>query len=121
MLSYGSRSAGMNRLNLPKAVDPYTGQHNATTFGPACPQQNSASGSSGKTLPGIPPVLEPVLGLVDVINETSEDRKCSRPSEMTLLSPPEGLSINVYKPAWTNRRDKLPVVAVCYHLRYMCL
>ena len=32
-------STGDLRFNLPVAVDPYTGSHTASAFGPACPQQ----------------------------------------------------------------------------------
>jgi hypothetical protein len=34
-------SIGNLRYRLPQAIQPYTGNHLATAFGPACPQQNT--------------------------------------------------------------------------------
>jgi len=42
-IPFAQPPSGRNRLRLPVAAKPYTGQHNATAFGLACPQQGSTS------------------------------------------------------------------------------
>jgi len=96
-IPFGQSTAGKNRLHLPQPVGPYTGGKSATSFGPACPQQNTPTAPSPPGIfDGIPPSLSVVLG--GPITDISED--C--------------LSLNVFKPLSAKQGDKLPVVAWIY-------
>ncbi|TDL19967.1 carotenoid ester lipase precursor [Rickenella mellea] len=96
-IPFGKSTAPPNRFRRPQLVDPYTGVHKATTFGPACPQQDV---TSGFTLPTNFPqaTTNALVALIDqliVTGPTSED--C--------------LSVNVITPAGAKTTDELPVVA----------
>ncbi|RDX48880.1 carotenoid ester lipase precursor [Lentinus brumalis] len=90
-IPFGKAPVGDLRFNLPVAVEPYTGTHVATSFGPACPQQAfdfpELSGLAENATNFI------VNSIFQVIEPSAED--C--------------LSINVVVPAGTKPDAKLPV------------
>ncbi|PPQ83019.1 hypothetical protein CVT25_005259 [Psilocybe cyanescens] len=71
------------RFDLPKAVTPYKGRINASTYGPSCPQQLTT-----------PSPLLPVT----LPQATSESEDC--------------LSLNVYVPSGTKPSSNLPVAVI---------
>ena len=65
---------GNLRFNLPQPVALYSGTHNATSFGPSCPQLGVTPGSSD----GLPPATATLLAEIGALsfvaaNATSED------------------------------------------------
>ena len=62
------------RFNLPVMVEPYSGDYDATAFGPACPQQVTH-------VPDVPKEVQDVLGpvlnaITNVLTPSDED--CER-------------------------------------------
>ncbi|KIY62880.1 alpha/beta-hydrolase, partial [Cylindrobasidium torrendii FP15055 ss-10] len=96
-IPFGKPPVGNLRFSLPQAVDAYTGAVNATTYGPACPQQLAKV----PTLPDVPG-LEYVQAVFDAATSSSlaDDEDC--------------LSINVLRPSGVNDTSNLPVVAWIY-------
>ncbi|OBZ75697.1 Lipase 1 [Grifola frondosa] len=92
-IPYAKAPIGDLRFNLPVAVDPYAGTYDATSFGPACPQQID--------VPEIAPwvndrEIEELLNITyDTVSIESED--C--------------LSVNVLVPTEITSGASLPVVA----------
>ncbi|KAI0823990.1 carotenoid ester lipase precursor [Trametes gibbosa] len=92
-IPFGKPPLGDLRFNLPVAVDPYTGTHTVTAFGPSCPQQ-----AVNLDLPvdlaedAVNFIINSVYGLV-------------------FPSQEDCLFINVMVPAGTKAGAKLPVVA----------
>ncbi|KAI0629975.1 carotenoid ester lipase precursor [Trametes polyzona] len=92
-IPYAKAPVGDLRFNLPVAVDPYTGTHTATAFGPACPQQAIN---------------------FDLPSQLAEDAVNFIVNSIFQLVFPDDedcLSINVMVPAGTKPGAKLPVVA----------
>lgn len=95
-IPFAQPPTGSLRYRLPQEIQPYTGNHLATAFGPACPQQNT-------NLP-IPPGL-PSQAINMIVNAGinavfPDDEDC--------------LTINVIKPAIASPSSKLPVVVWIY-------
>lgn len=66
-----SHRVGDLRFSLPVSVDPYKGSHDATSFGPACPQQEI----DFPHFYGVPPlVVDMVVNRIyTVLTATAED------------------------------------------------
>ncbi|KAF8907652.1 carotenoid ester lipase precursor [Gymnopilus junonius] len=95
-IPYAQPPVGDLRLRLPQPNSPYNGSHLATTFGLACPQQQTG-------LPLPPGLASQTIDLItnlgiDAIFPDSED--C--------------LTINVVTPSTTTSKSKLPVVLWIY-------
>ncbi|KXN87213.1 Lipase 1 [Leucoagaricus sp. SymC.cos] len=93
-IPYAQPPVGNLRYRLPHAVEPYIGNHLATAFGLACPQQNT-------DLP-LPPGLpsEAIDFIVNAgINAVFPDSE-------------DCLTINVIKPSTATSNSRLPVVVV---------
>ncbi|PPQ98066.1 hypothetical protein CVT26_003292 [Gymnopilus dilepis] len=95
-IPFAQPPVGDLRLRLPQPNLPYNGTHLATTFGPACPQQQTG-------LPLPPGLASETIDLItnlgiDAIFPDSED--C--------------LTINVITPTTATSRSKLPVVLWIY-------
>ncbi|KII93361.1 hypothetical protein PLICRDRAFT_100054 [Plicaturopsis crispa FD-325 SS-3] len=90
-IPFGEAPVGNLRFNLPKAVGPYSGDHSAIAFGPACPQQSVQ-------IP-LPDSLatEATNSIVNSLNQV-------------LPSSEDCLQLNVVKPASATAGSKLPVV-----------
>lgn len=104
-------SVGNLRYRLPQTVEPYSGNHLSTAFGPACPQQNT-------NLP-LPPSLpsEAIDFLVNAgVNAVFPDNEdCELVYELSLfarLIVSGGLTINVINPLTATPNSKLPVAVV---------
>ncbi|KAI0637477.1 carotenoid ester lipase precursor [Trametes polyzona] len=95
-IPFAKAPVGDLRFNLPVPVDPYTGTHTATNFGPACPQQ------------AINVDLPVQLAEATVNFITNSIFQVVTPNEEDCLS------INVVVPAGMKPDDKLPVVAWIY-------
>ncbi|KZV64178.1 carotenoid ester lipase precursor [Peniophora sp. CONT] len=95
-IPFAKPPVGNLRFNLPEPVDPYTGTHTVTAFGPACPQQSVdlplINGLPGETIDFI---VNTIYAAVIPFDE-------------------DCLSINVLAPSGVNSTSKLPVVAWIY-------
>ncbi|KAI0326234.1 carotenoid ester lipase precursor [Cubamyces sp. BRFM 1775] len=92
-IPFAKPPVGDLRFNLPVAVDPYTGTHTVTAFGPSCPQQAiNLDLPSQLASDAVDFILNSVYGIV-----FPSDEDC--------------LTINVVVPAGTQPNAKLPVVA----------
>ncbi|KAI0671152.1 carotenoid ester lipase precursor [Trametes maxima] len=92
-IPFAKAPVGDLRFNLPVAVDPYTGTHTVTAFGPSCPQQAIN---------------------FDFPSELAEDAVnfiVNSIFQLVFPSQEDCLSINVMVPAGTKPNAKLPVVA----------
>lgn len=100
------------RFNLPVAVDPYNGTYDATSYGPACPQQSVHL----LEWPGVPVETQNLLSssIFQAVLPSSED--CESYEFHTVISALlrtfEGLSVNVVVPSGTDTNAELPVVVV---------
>ncbi|KAI0763529.1 carotenoid ester lipase precursor [Trametes elegans] len=92
-IPFAKPPVGDLRFNLPVAVDPYTGTHTVTTFGPSCPQQ-----AINFDLPS--ELAEDAINFI--VNSIFQ---------LVFPSQEDCLSINVMVPAGTKANAKLPVVA----------
>ncbi|EIW52423.1 carotenoid ester lipase precursor [Trametes versicolor FP-101664 SS1] len=92
-IPFGKAPVGDLRFNLPVAVDPYTGTHTATAFGPSCPQQ-----AINFDLPS--QLAEDAVNFI--VNSIFQ---------LVFPSDEDCLSINVMVPAGTQPGAKLPVAA----------
>ncbi|OJT12974.1 Lipase 4 [Trametes pubescens] len=92
-IPFGKAPVGNLRFNLPVAVDPYTGTHTATAFGPSCPQQ-----AINFDLPS--QLAEDAVNFI--VNSIFQ---------LVFPSDEDCLSINVMVPAGTQPGAKLPVAA----------
>ncbi|KAI0642945.1 carotenoid ester lipase precursor [Trametes meyenii] len=92
-IPFAKAPVGDLRFNLPVAVDPYTGTHTVTAFGPSCPQQ----------------AID-----FDLPSELAEDAVnfiVNSIFQLVFPAQEDCLSINVMVPAGTKPNAKLPVVA----------
>ncbi|TDL26386.1 carotenoid ester lipase precursor [Rickenella mellea] len=96
-IPFGKSTAPPGRFSRPRLVDPYTGVHNATAFGPSCPQQDVTSG----------------LVLPTTFPQATVDALVAFVSQIVITGPTseDCLTINVFAPAGVNSNSKLPVVA----------
>ncbi|KAI9066037.1 carotenoid ester lipase precursor [Trametes sanguinea] len=92
-IPFAKAPVGDLRFNLPVAVDPYTGTHTVTSFGPSCPQQ-----AIDFDLPS-----QLAADAVDFIVNSIY--------QAVFPAQEDCLNLNVIVPAGTNPTDKLPVVA----------
>jgi len=99
-IPYGKSTAPPNRFKKALPTDPYTGVHNATAYGPSCPQQDVLSGLVlDPTLPAATAqTLGAFVNAIVITGATSED--C--------------LSVNVIVPANIPKGTKLPVIVWTY-------
>ncbi|KAF9041954.1 carotenoid ester lipase precursor [Hymenopellis radicata] len=93
-IPFAEAPTGDLRFRLPQAVDAYTGILNATTFGPACPQQSGMSPNTD----GLPAEAAAIFSSFNPPFPSDED--C--------------LSINVVRPADAGPHQGLPVVVWIY-------
>ena len=114
-LNSPSVRTGQNRFNLPVPVAPYTGSHQATAFGPSCPQQTPTVLPNFGILPASAlAVLNKVLNSGNT-TASSEDCKPSKISSVLYnFDVRIGLSLNVIAPATAKKGDKLPVLVWIY-------
>jgi carboxylesterase type B len=92
-IPYAKPPVGDLRFRLPVPNDPYTGAHQATNYGPSCPQQQfDIKLPIGLPLDTINAIGNTIYGAVF---PDSED--C--------------LTVNVVRPNWATEKDRLPVVA----------
>ncbi|KAI0655443.1 carotenoid ester lipase precursor [Cubamyces menziesii] len=92
-IPFAQPPVGDLRFNLPVAVDPYTGTHTVTAFGPACPQQAINLDLPSQLASEVVDFI--INGVYGAVFPSSED--C--------------LTINVVVPAGTQPNAQLPVVA----------
>ncbi|KAI0754512.1 carotenoid ester lipase precursor [Daedaleopsis nitida] len=95
-IPFAKPPVGDLRFNVPVAVDPYTGTHIATSYGPACPQQ----AIDFPRFYGVPPLV------VDMI--------VNRLYKVMTPSAEDCLSVNVVVPEGTRPNASLPVVVWIY-------
>ncbi|KAF9049513.1 alpha/beta-hydrolase [Hymenopellis radicata] len=93
-IPFAKPPTGNRRLQLPEAVDDYTGNLNASAFGPACPQQSGSLPSTD----GLPAEVVAALRFFDRPIPSDED--C--------------LTVNVVKPSGIAAFSELPVVVWIY-------
>ncbi|KAI9454054.1 Alpha/Beta hydrolase protein [Lactarius psammicola] len=95
-IPFAQPPVGDLRFRLPKAFGPYVGKHNATAFGPSCPQQ-----AAPLALPeGLPNATLQYLSSLGTAGTIQMSEDC--------------LTINVVAPAYVKPGSKLPVVAWIY-------
>ncbi|KAI0354803.1 carotenoid ester lipase precursor [Trametes cingulata] len=92
-IPFAKAPVGDLRFNLPVAVDPYTGTHTATAFGPSCPQQAIN------------------FDLPSTLAEDAVNFIVNSIFQVVFPADEDCLSINVMVPAGTKANAKLPVVA----------
>ncbi|KAI0365312.1 carotenoid ester lipase precursor [Pilatotrama ljubarskyi] len=92
-IPFAKAPVGDLRFNLPVAVDPYTGTHTVTSFGPSCPQQAVN------------------FDLPSALAEDAVNYIVNSIFQAVFPSDEDCLSINVMVPAGTKANAKLPVVA----------
>ncbi|ETW82193.1 Esterase/lipase/thioesterase [Heterobasidion irregulare TC 32-1] len=85
---------GNRRFRRPAANRPYSGTHNASAFGPSCPQQAS-------------PAVIPDPVIAQVFNSLSS-------SSVNNTQAEDCLSLNIWAPANATRGEKLPVLVWIY-------
>lgn len=99
------------RFDVPTAPGPFHGVYNATTFGPACPQQALYS----TLTPSAP--FSP--GDYSVISEDCTSSAASVELQQSDCS--QGLTLDVYKPIASKSKTKLPVFVVRLVLRSLLI
>ena len=79
-------SVGNLRLRLPQPPPPYSGEHNASSFGPSCPQQNLTRNFA---FPGFVPIsaLELLAEVSTLRSNISEDCKYEVSTVVTKRKP----------------------------------
>ncbi|KAA1472235.1 carotenoid ester lipase precursor [Dentipellis sp. KUC8613] len=94
-IPYAEPPVGDLRLRRPQAPAPYTGRHDASKFGPTCPQQAMSLPSEASRIPALADAISAALNTM-YERSASEDENC--------------LTINVIKPATMEAGTKLPVL-----------
>ncbi|KAJ7609564.1 Alpha/Beta hydrolase protein [Mycena polygramma] len=91
-IPFAQPPVGDLRFRLPTTVVPYTGAHNASAMGPACPQQTAV-------VPILSGVVQKVVG--DLFEDWYSDK---------YPSAEDCLTLNIIKPGNATAKSKLPVV-----------
>ncbi|OSC98005.1 carotenoid ester lipase precursor [Trametes coccinea BRFM310] len=92
-IPFAKAPVGDLRFNLPVAVEPYTGTHTVTSFGPSCPQQAVD------------------FDLPSQLAEDAVNFIVNSIYQAVFPAQEDCLNLNVVVPAGTKPTDKLPIVA----------